>query len=155
MSTHRPHFEKKSPIFGAVLFLHPEGFRRDKNIAHALANMREVIELLTVVSAHAGIARRHFVPTVQEPPRSTQPFFTSIEPVVSLLVQITSGVSRVIFWLAVTVTDGQVTTTDAEAVTSAILMPLTVSLPVSGSYSMTAPSGNSTRQPSADADGQQ
>ncbi len=57
------------------------------------------------------------------------------------------------FLLALTVTDGQVTTTDAEAVTSALLMPLTVSLPVSGSYSITAQPGNATRQPSADADG--
>jgi len=47
-------------------------------------------------------------------------------------VQTTSGVSSVIFSLAVTVTFGAVTLTDVDATTLAVLMPVTDSAPDSG-----------------------
>ena len=54
---------------------------------------------------------------------------------------------------AFTSTSGTVAVMDSDAVTSAVLMPLTVSALVSGSYSMTAPSGKTTCHASAEADG--
>lgn len=86
-------------------------------------------------------------------PRIIPPFCTSSVPVISLLVQTTSGVSRVMRVDAFTVTTGTVAVTESEAVTLAVLIPLTVSALVSGSYSITAPSGKRICRASADADG--
>ncbi|SWP75595.1 Uncharacterised protein [Klebsiella pneumoniae] len=86
-------------------------------------------------------------------PRMVLPFCTSSVPVVSLLVHTTSGVSRVMRVSAFTSTTGTVAVMESDAVTSAVLMPLTVSAPVSGSYSITAPSGKVTCHASAEADG--
>lgn len=79
-------------------------------------------------------------------------FFTSSVPVVSLLVQTTSGASSVIL-SAVTITTLVLAVMDSDACTSAVLIPDTLSAPVSGSYSITAPSGNEICSASADADG--
>ena len=57
-------------------------------------------------------------------PRIVPPFCTSSVPVVSLLVQTTSGVSRVTRVDAFTVTTGTVAVTESEAVTLAVLIPL-------------------------------
>ena len=73
-------------------------------------------------------------------PRIVPPFCTSSVPVISLLVQTTSGVSRVTRVDAFTMTTGTVAVTESEAVTLAVLIPLAVSALVSGSYSITAPS---------------
>ncbi len=86
-------------------------------------------------------------------PRIVPPFCTSSVPVISLLVQTTSGVSRVTRVDAFTMTTGTVAVTESEAVTLAVLIPLAVSALVSGSYSITAPSGKRICRASADADG--
>ncbi len=57
-------------------------------------------------------------------PRIVPPFCTSSVPVISLLVQTTSGVSRVTRVDAFTVTTGTVAVTESEAVTLAVLIPL-------------------------------
>ncbi|AIR71808.1 hypothetical protein LH89_22305 [Dickeya fangzhongdai] len=73
--------------------------------------------------------------------------------VINLCVQTTSGVSSVMRSLALTVTFFVVTVTDSDATTVALLMPVTVSAPLAGSYSITAPSGKRMWQASAEADG--
>ncbi|ELF21249.1 hypothetical protein A31A_01579 [Escherichia coli KTE156] len=57
-------------------------------------------------------------------PRIVPPFCTSSVPVISLLVQTTSGVSRVTRVDAFTMTTGTVAVTESEAVTLAVLIPL-------------------------------
>ncbi|MNE92482.1 hypothetical protein D3C80_1902120 [compost metagenome] len=74
-------------------------------------------------------------------PVSVPPCLTSREPVVSLLVHTTSGVSSVMRVLAVQRTSGAVTSTFCEALITAVLMPVTFSALVFGSYSKMAPSG--------------
>ncbi len=63
-------------------------------------------------------------------PRIVPPFCTSSVPVISLLVQTTSGVSRVTRVDAFTVTTGTVAVTESEAVTLAVDLPLYFQTPV-------------------------
>ncbi len=64
------------------------------------------------------------------------PLYTSGVPVAILLVHTTSGVSSVMRVEAL----GTVDVMESDALTSAVLMPDTKSAPLSGSYSITAPS---------------
>src|SRR5476649_2294760 len=81
------------------------------------------------------------------------PCITSSDPVMSLFLHTTSGVSRVIRVLAWQVISGAVTEIRSAAFTVADLMPVAVSAPLAGTYSITAPSGNLTCTASAEAEG--
>src|SRR5690606_29476624 len=142
--------------------------RRDENVAHALPDMLDLRDTETGLAVHSQITHGHLMPSVQLPPRSTPPwswsstctpfevcfppvcsmfpvifppFCTSSVPVISLLVHTTSGVSSVMRVSAFTSTTGTVAVMESEAVTSAVLIPDTVSDPLPGSYSITAPPG--------------
>src|SRR5471032_1680402 len=86
-------------------------------------------------------------------PVMVPPCLTSSEPVMSLLLHTTSGVSRVMRVLAWHAISGAVTEILSAAVMLADLMPLAVNTPLAGSYSITAPSGKLRCTASADADG--
>lgn len=86
-------------------------------------------------------------------PFISPPFCTSSVAVISLLVQTTSGVSRVTRVSALTVTTGTVAVMDSDAVTLAVFTPLTTSALASGSYEIRAPSGCRITQVVAPASG--